>query len=123
MLGFATRAGKIIVGTELVCAAMPKGKVKLTVLSGTASESTKKTLTTKSEFYGIAFIVTEIDSAELARVIGKESNVAAVAVTDERFASEILKLFAQYLDERKLLLRRRLGGFYGNKGNTDFKEF
>ena len=95
MLGFATRAGKIIVGTDLVCSAMPKGKVKLTVISDGASDSTKKKLTQKSEFYGITSVVTEIDTAELARVIGKDSNIAAVAVTDERFATEILKLFAK----------------------------
>jgi ribosomal protein L7Ae-like RNA K-turn-binding protein len=94
MLGFATRAGKIIVGTDLVCRAMPCGKVRLVVVAAGASDSTKKKLTQKSEYYGIRAIVTEIDTEELAKVIGKASSVAAVAVTDDRFASEILKLFA-----------------------------
>ena len=92
MLGFAMRAGKIIVGTELVCKAMPSGRVKLVVISDGASDSTKKKLTVKSDFYGIGSVVADIDTEELARIIGKESAAAAVAVTDDGFAREILKL-------------------------------
>ena len=95
MLGFATRAGKIIVGTDLVCKAMSQGKVKLTVVSGEASDSTKKKLTVKSEFYGIKSLIADIDTEELGRIIGKSSAVAAVALTDEMFKNEILKLFAE----------------------------
>lgn len=95
MLGFAMRAGKIIVGTELVCKAMPGGKVKLTVISDGASDSTKKKLTVKSDFYGIKSLVADIDTEELGRIIGKSSAVAAVALTDEMFKNEILKLFAE----------------------------
>lgn len=93
MLGFATRAGKITVGTDLVCRAMPSGKVKLVVISGEASDSTKKKLTVKSEFYGIKFLVADIGTEELGRTVGKSSATAAVAVTEEMFAREILKLF------------------------------
>ena len=95
MLGFATRAGKIIVGTDLVCKAMAQGKVKLTVVSGEASDSTKKKLTVKSEFYGIKFLIADLDTEELGKVIGKSASVAAVAVTEEMFAREILKLFTE----------------------------
>ena len=95
MLGFAMRAGKIIVGTELVCKAMPSGKVKLTVISGEASDSTKKKLTVKSDFYGIKSLVADIDTEELGKIIGKACAVAAVAVTDEMFKNEIIKLFAE----------------------------
>ena len=95
MLGFATRAGKTVVGADLVCRAMPTGKVKLTIVSGGASDSTKKKLTVKSEFYGIKSIVADIDTEELGRVVGKMSSVAVVAVTEEMFAREILKLFTQ----------------------------
>ena len=95
MLGFAMRAGKIIVGTELVCRAMPSGKVKLTLVSGGASDSTKKKLTVKSDFYGIKSLVADIDTEELGKIIGKASAVAAVAITDEMFKEEIIKLFAE----------------------------
>lgn len=95
MLGFATRAGKIIVGTDLVCRAMPSGKVKLVVISDGASDSTKKKLTVKSEFYGIKSLIADIDTEELGRIVGKSSSTAAVAVTEEMFSGEILKLFTE----------------------------
>ena len=95
MLGFATRAGKTVVGTDLVCRAMPSGKVRLVVISDGASDSTKKKLSTKSEFYGIKFLIADLDTEELGKVIGKSASVAAVAVTEEMFAREILKLFTE----------------------------
>lgn len=93
MLGFATRAGKITVGTDLVCRAMPSGKVKLVIISSEASDSTKKKLTVKSEFYGIKFLVADIGTEELGRIVGKTFSTAVVALTEEMFANEILKLF------------------------------
>ena len=93
MLGFATRAGKITVGTDLVCRAMPSGKVKLVIISSEASDSTKKKLTVKSEFYGIKFLVLDIGTEELGRIVGRSFATATVAVSEEMFACEILKLF------------------------------
>ena len=95
MLGFATRAGKTIVGTDLACRAMPSGKVKLLIVSCGASDSTKKKLTVKSDFYGLKALIADIDTEELGRVVGKRSAVAAVALTDKMFAGEILKLFEE----------------------------
>ena len=92
MLGLSMRAGRLIVGTELVCLAMPKHKVMLTVISRAASDSTKKKLTVKSAFYNIDSIVIDLDTEELASVIGKSSSVAAVGITDENFAEQIKKL-------------------------------
>lgn len=91
MLGFAMRAGKLIVGTDLVCRAMAKGTVKLTVVSNTASDSTKKKLFVKSEFYAIPAIEVEIDTERLGQLIGKTFAVATLAVTDDGFAEEIKK--------------------------------
>ena len=90
MLGFAKRAGKLIIGTELVCRAMPDKKIKLVVISDGASAATKKKLTTKSDFYALPHLVVELDTAELGRIIGKDSAVAAVGVTDDGFAREII---------------------------------
>lgn len=91
MLGFARRAGKTVIGTELVCRAMPKGTVKLVVISDGCSEGTMKKLTVKSDFYQIPWVLAPIDTEALARTVGKGSAVAAVAVTDEGFAEEIKK--------------------------------
>ncbi len=95
MIGFARRAGKTVIGTELVCRAMSKGEVRLVVISSTASDSTKKKLTVKSAFYGISWVIAEIDTERLGALVGKGGAVAAVAITDQMFADEIVKASAQ----------------------------
>ena len=92
MLGFAMRAGKVIIGTELVCSSMAKrGKdaPRLVLISSTASDGTRKKILTKSEFYNIEATTIEIDSDELGRLLGKLYAPAVVAITDDRFAEEI----------------------------------
>ncbi len=95
MLGFAMRAGKLVIGTELVCSSMPRGKVKLVLISSSASEATKKKLLTKSEYYGISTIEVDIDTERLGKTLGKTYSPVCVAVTDEGFASEIIKATVQ----------------------------
>ena len=92
MLGFAMRAGKVIIGTESVCSAMAKsGKSKpsLVLIAESASEGTKKKLLTKAEFYGVDTMSINIDSGELGRLLGKLYAPATVAIADEHFAIEI----------------------------------
>lgn len=91
MIGFARRAGKTVIGTELICRAMPTGAIKLTVISAAASLPTKKKLTVKSDFYGIPYVESEIDTECLAALLGKGGSVAAVGITDNAFAEQILK--------------------------------
>ena len=91
MLGFAQRAGKLVIGTDLICRAMAKGNIRLVVVSAGASESTKKKLFVKSDYYGISAIEADIDTERLGKLIGKTYAPAAVAVTDEGFATEIKK--------------------------------
>ncbi len=91
MIGFATRAGKTVVGTELICREMPRGGLRLVVISHTASPATKKKLTLKSEFYGIRSIEAEIDTESLGKLLGKSGSVAAVGIKDDAFAGEIIK--------------------------------
>ena len=92
MLGFAMRAGRLVIGTEPVCSAMAKkGKEKprLVLIAETASQGTKKKLLTKAEFYGIEAVTINIDSSELGRLLGKLYAPATVAIVDDRFAEEI----------------------------------
>ena len=92
MLGLAMRAGKVIVGTDMVCVALGKrGKVRLAVLSDGASEQTKKKVSVKCEFYGVPTVTVSIDTAELGRLLGKTYGPACVGITDENFALEIAK--------------------------------
>lgn len=94
MLGFAMRAGRLVIGTESVCTALAKqgnAKPRLVLVAHDASEGTKKKLLTKSEFYGVMAITVNIDSGELGRLLGKLYAPAAVAINDDRFADEIKK--------------------------------
>ena len=99
MLGFAMRAGKTVIGTELITKALARGTVRIVVISSGASDATKKKLTVKSEFYGVLAIEIGIDTDELGRLLGKTYAPAAVAVTDGGFAEEIKKAFAKMKDE------------------------
>ena len=92
MLGFAMRAGKVIVGTELVCSAMASSgcnRARLVLIAGSASQGTTKKLLCKAEFYGVEILKINIDSDELGRLIGKLYSPATVAIIDDRFAEEI----------------------------------
>ena len=94
MLGFAMRAGKVVIGTESVCSAMAKrgkDKPRLVLIAKGASEGTTKKLLTKSQFYGIDTITIDIDSSELGRLLGKLYAPATVAIVDDRFAEEIIR--------------------------------
>ena len=70
---------------------MPKGTVKLVLVSFTASESTKKKLFVKCDYYGIEAVEADIDTESLGKLLGKTYAPAAVAVTDSGFAEEIKK--------------------------------
>ena len=92
MLGFAMRAGRVIIGTELVCSAMAKNgkdRPRVILLSHSASEGTKKKISTKAEFYGVDCFEINIDADERGRLLGKRYAPATLAITDDGFAREI----------------------------------
>lgn len=94
MLGFAMRAGKVTIGTELVCKAMAKqGKdsLKLALFCRDASAATKKKITVKGEFYGIPTAEIDIDATELGRLLGKTFAPMVVGIVDVGFAEEIVR--------------------------------
>ena len=91
MIGFAMRAGKLVIGTELICRVMPNGNIKLVAVAKDASAATKKKLFAKSGFYSISAIEVDLDTDSLGELLGKTYAPAAIAVTDEGFAREIKK--------------------------------
>lgn len=95
MLGFAMRAGKLIIGTESVCRAMAKGSPKLVLVSDAASEGTKKKLTVKSEFYGIPHASVPLEAEKIGSLLGKTFAPMAIAVTDSGFSAEIKKALGE----------------------------
>ena len=92
MHGLAMKAGKVVIGTEQVIAYMQKRKISLVLVSGTASESTKKKIRFKCEFYKIAALELTVDTDELGRLLGKTYSPAVVGITDENFSNVITKL-------------------------------
>ena len=98
------RAGKVVIGTELICRALSRRgaqSVRLVMVSYTASDATKKKLLTKCEFYSKSAIVVDIESGELGRLLGKTYAPAAVAITDDNFAAEIRRAYDALADEQK----------------------
>lgn len=92
MLGLAMRAGRVTIGTEQVCLGMPRGACALVILSAEASCATQKKITTKCDFYGIKRITVNVGISELGRRLGKSYTPACVAITDEGFARELIRL-------------------------------
>ena len=116
MLGFAMRAGRLILGTEQVCAAMAQTGAKqphLILLCPDASEGTKKKITVKAAFYGIDLTEIPMDSSALGHLLGKAYTPMTAAVTDARFAEEIRRAAESVQDTMK-------GSFRGAEtGDTD----
>ena len=89
MLGFAMRAGKVTVGTEMVLRAVRQGKIKLVLISSGASDGTKRTIAKKCEFYKVDKVTVDTGTEELGRLIGKTYAPAALGIIDDGFAREI----------------------------------
>ncbi len=90
-LGLARRAGKTVLGTDLVCKAMRRGELLSVILASDASDNTKKRIRDKTAFYGVRLIEIDACSDELGRSVGKSGSVAAVGITDENFSSALIK--------------------------------
>ena len=99
MLGFAMRAGRVIIGADQVAAALPNRMtkaVKLVLVSYEASEATKKRFAYKCEFYRKELRQIDIETSELGRLLGKQYAPAVIAITDDRFAEELTRALDFY---------------------------
>ena len=86
------RAGRVVIGTDLVCRSMAKSgkdKPRLILISDGASDGARKKISTKAEFYGIELITVGISPEELGRLLGKSTTPITVAIIDDGFAREI----------------------------------
>lgn len=90
LLGLATKAGKIVFGTEACIADIHKKKIKLLIVAEDAAERTKVKFEKICKENGIpVFEILQIE--ELSKAIGKE-NKAVVGIKDINFSNAILKL-------------------------------
>ena len=90
ILGLARRAGYLVFGTSLVRDAI-RGRKKpcLVLLASDASENSYKRICDSCAFYGVELAVLDTTGEELGRVIGKDSDVVCVAITDTGMANAI----------------------------------
>lgn len=93
MLGFAMRAGKLVLGTEQVCLAMAassrKKRPTLILIASGTSPATYKKIAVKAQFYGIDCRPLPIQLSELGRLLGKTYAPAVVAVVDDGFGQQL----------------------------------
>lgn len=88
-IGFAFAAKKLVFGTDLVLASIRRRQARLVLLATDVSHRTAKQVLDKSSFYGVDAVPVDCTMEELARAVGKEAPVAAVAITDKEFAAAI----------------------------------
>lgn len=90
MLGLATRAGKIIFGTDSTKEGIMKKKVKLIIIAEDASERTKTKFIELAKINNIpAYIIMNIEN--LSKAIGKK-NKAVVGLIDFNFSKAIIEI-------------------------------
>lgn len=95
-LGLARRAGRVASGAEAVREAMRADEARLVWIAADASEGTRDQLAQNAERKRLPVSVA-LEGAALARAIGLDY-VAAVAVTGEPFASELIELSSSLED-------------------------
>ena len=84
-IGLARRAGKLLVGSEIVIDAMRRGTGKLVCVASDASAGTVKKLRDTAAFHRVPYLTLETDMASLAAMLGKKGNTASVLITEEGF--------------------------------------
>ena len=98
LIGFATKARKILFGAELTVKAVRKGKkggVYLILYASDASDNTKKKVTDCGAYHKVPVIMLEQTSAELSKITGKLHAVAVMGIADEGFANAIVKSLSE----------------------------
>lgn len=87
------KAGAVEAGEAKAEAAVKSGKAKLIIVSGDASENTKKKFSDMAAYRGVPIIISG-DRYETGRSIGREYAVT-VCITNDGFAKKLLTLHAE----------------------------
>lgn len=90
LIGLATKAGKIVTGTDACLEDMKKGKVRLIMVAQDAAERTKFTFMQEAEKLHIKiFEVLSIE--EMSRAMGKV-NKAVIGIKDNGFSNKMISI-------------------------------
>lgn len=93
LLGMARRSGNLCLGHDAAVSSVVKNKARLCIISLEGSERLKKEMAHACSFEGksIPVIIVSYDITELSKAIG--SKAAVITVTDEGFASALVKRY------------------------------
>lgn len=91
MLGLATRARKVTLGTDAFLIGI--SKIKLVFISSDASENTKEKVKNKCEYYKIKY-TESLSTTELFKATGKQ-NLMVLGICDNGFAKSINNLLKE----------------------------
>ncbi|MDR2025241.1 MAG: ribosomal L7Ae/L30e/S12e/Gadd45 family protein [Hungatella sp.] len=90
LIGLATKAGKTVSGEFMTEKSVKTGKASLVIISGEASENTKKMFTNMCTYYNVPICFFG-GKDELGHAMGKEMR-ASLAIVDHGFAKAVVKL-------------------------------
>jgi len=93
ILGFASKARKLVCGTDLCRDEIRRGRLPLTLVASDASPNTKKRIIDACKYYDADICHIPLTASELSDKIGKTGNIAVVGVTDMNFVNGIVALF------------------------------
>ncbi|MFR0584981.1 MULTISPECIES: L7Ae/L30e/S12e/Gadd45 family ribosomal protein [Lactobacillus] len=86
MLGLATRARKLVSGTEIVVGAIKKGKAKCVIIANDLADNGQEEVRSALKQHPVP-LVAAFSSEELSQAIGKQRKV--LALTDSGFAKAL----------------------------------
>ena len=119
LLGIARKAGRVIIGTEMVCDEVrrcghagnyeeedgkkisdqqnvkPHKLCGCVILASDASDNTKKRVMNACSHYQVRAFVADVTTVQLSDRLGKTGAVAAVAVFDKHFTDALVPLLEQ----------------------------
>ena len=90
LIGIATKAGKIVAGTDACLEDIQKGKVKLVLIAQNASERTKRTFEEAAKRCQVT-IYTILSIEELSKAMGKV-NKAVIGIKDIGFSKKMISI-------------------------------
>ena len=95
VIGLCRGAGRLVIGTPMICEALRKGVKEVIVIEASdTSDNTHKKITDKCAYYKVRHVRIESDSLALGAAVGK-SAVAAVMINDAGFCRAVEKKLAE----------------------------
>ena len=80
-IGLARKAGKVTVGTDMVCDEIRKNKIYLVLAAKDVSDNTKKKITDCCAYYKVKLHVCDLTKEALGKAIGKPF-AACIGISD-----------------------------------------